>query len=74
MDCCATTSSDLLTLSQALEKILSQVGTVSQSEQIDLTQAAGRITARSVTSPLDVPPFANSAMDGYAVRLKDVTE
>ncbi len=74
MDCCATTSSDLLTLSQALEKILSQVSTVSQSEQIDLTQAAGRITARSVTSPLDVPPFANSAMDGYAVRLKDVTE
>ncbi|WP_159567460.1 molybdopterin molybdotransferase MoeA [Budvicia diplopodorum] len=73
MDCCSTTS-NLLTLDQALNKMLSQVETVSQTEQIDLAQAAGRITAQSVTSPLDVPPFANSAMDGYAVRVNEVTE
>ncbi|MBX9336416.1 molybdopterin molybdotransferase, partial [Serratia marcescens] len=37
-----------------------------------LTAAAGRITAAPVVSPLDVPPFANSAMDGYALRLADL--
>ncbi|GKX61978.1 molybdopterin molybdenumtransferase MoeA [Pragia fontium] len=72
MDCCSTFSS-LLTLNQALEKLLSQAVTVCQTEQIALTQAARRITAQAITSPINVPPFANSAMDGYAVRLSDVT-
>ncbi|AKJ41995.1 molybdopterin molybdotransferase MoeA [Pragia fontium] len=72
MDCCSTSSS-LLTLNQALEKLLSQAVTVCQTEQIALTQAARRITAQAITSPINVPPFANSAMDGYAVRLSDVT-
>lgn len=43
-----------------------------QTESIALTAAAGRITAAPVISPIDVPPFANSAMDGYAVRLADL--
>lgn len=73
MDCCSTSSS-LLTLDQALDKLLSQAVTVSETEQIPLTQAAGRITAQAVTSPINVPPFDNSAMDGYAVRLSDVNE
>ncbi|AWH87590.1 molybdopterin molybdotransferase MoeA [Limnobaculum parvum] len=73
MDCCSTSSS-LLTLSQALDKLLSQVEPVDQTEQIDLTQAADRITAQAITSPLNVPPFDNSAMDGYAVRRNEVTE
>ncbi|QBH96697.1 molybdopterin molybdotransferase [Limnobaculum zhutongyuii] len=73
MDCCSTSSS-LLTLSQALDKLLSQVEPVGQTEQINLTQAADRITAQAITSPLNVPPFDNSAMDGYAVRRSEVTE
>ncbi|MDR0806687.1 MAG: molybdopterin molybdotransferase MoeA [Enterobacteriaceae bacterium] len=73
MDCCST-SSALLSLDQALDKLLSQATTVCQTEQISLTQAAGRITAQAATSPINVPPFANSAMDGYAVRLSDVSE
>jgi len=67
MDHCHT--SDLISLEQALEKMLSQIAPLQQSESIALTSAAGRITATPVVSPIDVPPFANSAMDGYAVRL-----
>ncbi|GKX54376.1 molybdopterin molybdenumtransferase MoeA [Leminorella grimontii] len=72
MDCCSTTSS-LLSLEQALEKLLSQSAAITQTEQIPLVQAVGRITAQPLISPLNVPPFDNSAMDGYAVRLADVT-
>ncbi|KAG4072753.1 hypothetical protein HA402_005133 [Bradysia odoriphaga] len=70
MDHCHT--SDLISLEQALEKMLSQIAPLQQSESIALTSAAGRITATPVISPIDVPPFANSAMDGYAVRLSDL--
>ncbi len=70
MDHCHT--SDLISLEQALEKMLSQIAPLQQSESIALTSAAGRITAAPVVSPIHVPPFANSAMDGYAVRLSDL--
>ncbi|HGM5488562.1 TPA: molybdopterin molybdotransferase MoeA [Serratia fonticola] len=70
MDHCHT--SDLISLEQALEKMLSQIAPLQQSESIALTSAAGRITAAPVVSPIDVPPFANSAMDGYAIRLSDL--
>lgn len=36
---------------------------------IPIQNATGFITARDVTSPIDVPPFDNSAMDGYAIKL-----
>ncbi|MBL5824713.1 molybdopterin molybdotransferase MoeA [Serratia fonticola] len=65
-------TSDLISLEQALEKMLTQIAPLQQSESIALTSAAGRITATPVVSPIDVPPFANSAMDGYAVRLSDL--
>ena len=40
--------------------------------RIPLDDALGSVLADDVVSPLDVPPFANSAMDGYAVRSADV--
>lgn len=43
-----------------------------QSERISLANAAGRILAETILSPLDLPSFDNSAMDGYAVRSADV--
>ncbi|MDU3888475.1 MAG: molybdopterin molybdotransferase MoeA [Serratia liquefaciens] len=70
MDHCHT--SDLISLEQALEKMLSQISPLQQTESIALTAAAGHITAAPVISPIDVPPFANSALDGYAVRLADL--
>lgn len=71
MDCYNT--SDLISIEQALNKLLTQTSAITEREDIALTEAAGRITAQPVISPINVPPFANSAMDGYAVRLQDVT-
>lgn len=40
--------------------------------QVPLLRAAGCLLEEDITSPIDVPQFANSAMDGYAVRLEDL--
>lgn len=71
MDHCNT--SDLLSLEQALTKMLSQVTPLQATEIVSLTDAAGRITASAINSPIAVPPFANSAMDGYAVRCNELS-
>ncbi|WP_413734558.1 molybdopterin molybdotransferase MoeA [Sodalis sp. RH21] len=68
----AALRSPLLTLAQALDKMLGRVSPLSEHEILDLTAAAGRVTAAPVVSPVNVPPFDNSAMDGYAVRLADL--
>lgn len=62
----------LIPLETALEKMLSRISAVSETQTLALLQAAGRITAAPVISPIDVPGFDNSAMDGYAVRMADI--
>jgi molybdopterin molybdotransferase len=42
-------------------------------ETVALPEALGRVVARDVFSDTDWPPFETSAMDGYAVRMADVT-
>jgi molybdopterin molybdotransferase len=61
----------MISLEQALEQILKLVPPV-VSESVPLTEADGRILAEQVHSPIDLPSFDNSAMDGYAVRAADV--
>ena len=41
-------------------------------ESVELADALGRVTFDDVRSPIDLPPFRNSQMDGYAVRAADV--
>ena len=41
------------------------------TERVPLGEALGRVTAAPVTSPIDLPPFRNSQMDGFAVRAAD---
>ncbi len=43
-------------------------------ETIDLSAIHGRICADDVVSPISIPPFDNSAMDGFAVRIADFKE
>lgn len=43
-------------------------------EKIPLAQARGRVLAADVHAPTDLPPFANSQMDGYAVHSADLQE
>ncbi|MBI5799680.1 MAG: molybdopterin molybdotransferase MoeA [Verrucomicrobia bacterium] len=61
----------MLTYEEALARVLATLPSV-RSEQVPLAEAAGRFLAEPVSSPLDLPPFDNSAMDGYAVRAADV--
>ncbi len=62
----------LISLEEAQAKMLAQLQPLRDRVSVPLAEAAGRITALPVTSPIDVPPFDNSAMDGYAVRLADI--
>jgi len=43
-------------------------------ESLELADAVGLVLAQDLVAPIDLPPFANSAMDGYAVRAVDVAE
>jgi molybdopterin molybdotransferase len=61
----------MLEFEAALERILAAVPALTQ-ENIALSRAAGRVLAEEVRSPIDLPVFNNSAMDGYAVRAADV--
>ena len=44
---------------------------VLQQEVVPVEQAGGRILGEDVHSPVDMPPFDNSAMDGYVIRWSD---
>ncbi|MEE1953384.1 molybdopterin molybdotransferase MoeA [Aeromonas sp. 75A] len=65
-------TSGLLPLSDALQGMLEQLACCCDSEQLPLPEALGRVLACDIASPLAVPPFDNSSMDGYAVRLGDL--
>lgn len=47
---------------------------VLESESVSLDEALGRALAADASAPNDVPPFAASAMDGYAIRAADTTD
>lgn len=62
----------LMPLDAALSQMLSRILPLSATEHVPLVQGFGRVTADDIISPLNVPGFDNSAMDGYAVRLADL--
>ena len=62
----------MISVDQARAFILDRARPVTRAETVDLAHALGRVTAGSHRSPIDVPGFANSAMDGFAVRSADV--
>jgi molybdopterin molybdotransferase len=53
------------------EKILDRIRCQTESEEIPLMDALGRVLAQDVVSRLNMPPFDKSAMDGYAIRSGD---
>ncbi len=61
-----------LSLPVALATILSRIQPVTAHETVAANQALGRIIAQPVLAAMDLPPFANSAMDGYALRHADL--
>ncbi|EGR0770531.1 bifunctional molybdopterin-guanine dinucleotide biosynthesis adaptor protein MobB/molybdopterin molybdotransferase MoeA [Vibrio parahaemolyticus] len=70
--CCDTLSPAFLSVVQGQEKILSLVNTVSEIEARKIENAYGRVLAEHIISPVNVPQYTNSAMDGYAIRSDDV--
>ncbi|KIP75844.1 molybdopterin-guanine dinucleotide biosynthesis protein MobB [Vibrio harveyi] len=70
--CCDTLSPAFLSVVQGQEKILSLVNTVAETEACKIEGAYGRVLADHVVSPVNVPQYTNSAMDGYAIRGDDV--
>jgi molybdopterin molybdotransferase len=61
----------MISVREALEQVLEGLPRL-EAEQVALTRARGRVLAAAVHARRDVPPFRNSAMDGYAVRSADV--
>lgn len=75
VDCgCDTHQPALKPFDEARDSILAQARPVSETECLPLEQALGRVLAEPVRSRVDVPPWDNSAMDGYAVNTRDLTE
>jgi molybdopterin molybdotransferase len=60
-----------ISLDEARRRLDANVRPISRTERVALDAASGRVAAIDVRSPLDVPPFARSAMDGYAVIAAD---
>jgi molybdopterin molybdotransferase len=61
---------ELLAFEEALTQILDRAQPL-PTERVPLEQAAGRILAEHALSRTDLPPFASSAMDGFAVRAEE---
>ena len=61
----------LLSVDDALARLLAEAKPVAEIEDVPTLEATHRILARAQRSTMDVPPMDNSAMDGYAVRTQD---
>lgn len=62
----------ILTRAQALERLLARARPVVGRETLPLSAALDRVLAAPIHSPIDVPGWDNSAMDGYALRVADL--
>jgi len=72
MGCCDAPG--LMPLEEALEKMLAGIKPIQSTLQLPLADAIGYVLAEDILSPINVPPFDNSAMDGYAVRISELAQ
>ncbi|EIA4707463.1 bifunctional molybdopterin-guanine dinucleotide biosynthesis adaptor protein MobB/molybdopterin molybdotransferase MoeA [Vibrio cholerae] len=70
--CCDTLSPAFLSVEQGREKILSLISPLAETESVAIQECYQRVLAREVHSPINVPAYRNSAMDGYALRSDDL--
>ena len=66
-----TYTADMLSVEEARDKVLDLVK-VLDNEEVGLMESIGQVIAEDIYAELDIPPFQNSAMDGYAVRHQDI--
>ena len=61
-----------LTKKQIIKFLIHQKKIIFQTEIINLNQSKGRILAENLKSKINLPPFNNSAVDGYAILKNDL--
>jgi molybdopterin molybdotransferase len=71
-DDCFAFSGPLLPIDEVERILRERVMPVAEIETVSLDAAYGRVLADDITAPIDLPPFDNSAVDGYAVRAADL--
>jgi molybdopterin molybdotransferase len=72
-DDCFAFGGPLLPIDEVERLINERVTPVAERETVALKDARGRVLAADVIAPIDLPPFDNSAVDGYAVRHADLS-
>jgi molybdopterin molybdotransferase len=73
-DDCFAFGGPMMSVDEAVATIAARVSAVADVETVSLTAADGRILASGIAAPLPLPPFTNSAVDGYAVRSGDLPQ
>ncbi len=71
-DDCFAFSGPLLPIDEVERILQERVMPVAETETARLAAACGRVMASDVLAPISLPPFDNSAVDGYAVRAADL--
>lgn len=64
----------MMSVDEAVGLITTRVNAIADLETVMLADADGRVLARDIAAPLPLPPFTNSAVDGYAVRNADLPQ
>ncbi|WP_318458876.1 bifunctional molybdopterin-guanine dinucleotide biosynthesis adaptor protein MobB/molybdopterin molybdotransferase MoeA [Photobacterium leiognathi] len=72
LSCSDINPAGMLSVAKGREKILEQIKPLNNNESVNLHQALGQIVAQDILSPVNVPQYTNSAMDGYAIRGDDL--
>jgi molybdopterin molybdotransferase len=64
----------MVTLTQAIDIILSETKPLKKTEKLHLWDSMGRVLATDVVSDMNMPPFNKTAVDGYACKMVDVSK
>jgi len=73
-DDCFAFGGPMMSVDEAVGIIAARVKPVAETESVALGAADGRVLARPIAAPLPLPPFTNSAVDGYAVASRDLPQ
>ena len=61
----------MITVEEAIKYVVSNSEPLNKEVNLSVSNAVGFVLAKDVRSPINMPPFRQSAMDGYAVRVHD---
>ncbi|HEX8665597.1 MAG TPA: gephyrin-like molybdotransferase Glp [Beijerinckiaceae bacterium] len=71
---CFAFGGELMSVDAARALVAERLAPVAAPEEVPLVEADGRVLAEDIVSAVDLPPFDNSAVDGYAVRFLDLAQ